>query len=261
MGHRFEFKYLVRDDQLPELRRRLMPFVEIDPFAARMPNREYTVRSVYFDTPTLREYHEKLAGVMDRKKLRIRVYNTATEDAIAFLEIKRKNQWSVSKDRAMLMYRDLPAVLDTGDVERYIRCSNGSSFMRDSARKFLYHMRHDHLRPIVLVIYDREPFTGKFDPEFRCTFDKHLRFTAHQHAGDLFRDTDLRHALKGCSIFEVKFQYTVPVWLAAIMSDLGLCRDAYSKYCIGIETVLTTNGFPVQIHHPRRTRIDTLLKV
>jgi SPX domain protein involved in polyphosphate accumulation len=219
------------------------------------------VRSVYFDTAALREYQEKVAGLPIRKKLRIRVYNTPAEDSIAFLEIKRKNRQSVSKDRTMLLYRDIPAILDCGDVERFIIRTNGSTAVYDNARKFLFHMRRDHLRPVLLVTYDREAFAGKFDPEFRCTFDKRLRFASHQSVDDLFRDGDLRPGLQGCCILEVKFQHVVPVWLASVMTDLDLSRGAFSKYCIGVDTVLQSNGFPVHFTDPRRLRIDTLLKV
>jgi SPX domain protein involved in polyphosphate accumulation len=261
MAHRFEYKYYVSEELLPELRRRLLPFVEFDPFAARNEEHEYTVRSAYFDTPTLREYHEKIAGLEIRKKLRIRVYDTLTEDSTAFLEIKRKRRQSVSKDRAMLLHRDVPALLATGNIEQYVIRANGSTEMYDSARKFLYHMRSDHLRPVLLVTYDREAFVGKFDPNFRCTFDKRLRFSSQQSLDDLFRETDLRPALQGAFILEVKFQNSVPVWLSSTISDLRLSRGAFSKYCIGIDTVMGTNGFPAYFTHPRRLRIDTLLKV
>jgi hypothetical protein len=261
MAHRFEYKYLVSEEHLPELRRRLLPFVELDPFAARCDTREYTVRSVYFDSADLKEYHAKIDGLEIRKKLRIRVYDTPADDAVAFLEIKRKNRQSVSKDRAPLRYRDIPALLADGDVDRHILRLNGSGAIYDNARKFFYHMRSEHLRPLVLVTYDREAFVGKFDPMFRCTFDKKLRFSSHQSAMDLYRESDLRHGLPGHFILEVKFQYAVPVWLTALMADFALTRGAFSKYCIGVDALRESNGFPVQFSHPRRVRIDTLLKV
>lgn len=261
MAHRFEYKFLVPVGMLANMRGRLLPFVTPDPYASRRETGEYTVRSVYLDTPDLQEYHEKIAGLPIRKKLRIRVYNEEREDSVAFLEIKRKNQSSVSKDRAPILYRALSEFFGDGDVERHIIPKNGSADAVDGARKFLFHVRRDLLRPLLLVTYEREAYMGKFDQEFRCTIDKQLRFICQQNVRDMFRDTDLRPGLKGFCILEVKFERVVPVWLASIISDLGLKRGAYSKYCIGIDTVRDTNGFPVHFTDPRRLRIDMMPEV
>ena len=94
---RYEFKYLVPFSMLDKLRNALMPYLEYDKFADIRPNKEYVVRSVYFDNPYLDAYYEKLDGIKVRKKLRIRVYNEFSEDSLAFLEIKRKQDQFVFK--------------------------------------------------------------------------------------------------------------------------------------------------------------------
>jgi SPX domain protein involved in polyphosphate accumulation len=81
---------------------------------------EYTVRSVYYDTPGFHCYQEKMDGVKVRKKFRIRGYNQPAEDSIVFLEIKRKYENFIEKNRAPLLYKDLEALLASPDLDKYI---------------------------------------------------------------------------------------------------------------------------------------------
>ena len=88
--YRKEYKYLVPNDLLPDLRRALKPFLSLDDFAMQRDKKEYTVRSIYYDTKTLEFYFEKIEGYKIRKKIRIRGYNQLLGEKVVFLEIKRK---------------------------------------------------------------------------------------------------------------------------------------------------------------------------
>ena len=48
----------------------------------------YPIRSLYFDTPEDRDFHEKEDGIELRRKLRLRCY--APDAAFALLEMKQK---------------------------------------------------------------------------------------------------------------------------------------------------------------------------
>lgn len=98
MTVRYERKYLVKNELLEALRNRLQAFVRPDTFALR-PNAlpEYTVRSIYYDSPTFNSYFEKVEGLKDRKKLRIRGYNSPEKVCKVFLEIKRKLENRIAK--------------------------------------------------------------------------------------------------------------------------------------------------------------------
>jgi len=124
---RLEFKYLVPWGELDRLRRALAPFVEIDSFAGAEPDQQYTVRSIYFDTPGLACYVQKEAGIHTRRKLRIRGYGAPREDSLVVLEIKRKLDMRVSKNRAFLPFAGLEQLLSSGDVERFI-LTRGAAF-------------------------------------------------------------------------------------------------------------------------------------
>lgn len=64
---RLEYKFLVSFERLDELREAIRPFVFIDEYADREIDKEYTVKSIYYDTMRLDDYRDKLAGIKIRK--------------------------------------------------------------------------------------------------------------------------------------------------------------------------------------------------
>ena len=90
-----------------------------------------------------------------------------------------------------------------------------------------------NLRPVVNVIYDREPYIGKnVDPEndFRVTFDLHLRGQAYPSVTQLFEETGTHYAYPGFFILEVKFNRFCPAWVKPVLEDFQLRREPASKY-------------------------------
>jgi hypothetical protein len=252
---RTEYKYLVPMGQLDELRELVLPHVEMDAYAAARPEHEYTVRSLYLDTPNMDYYHEKLAGLKERKKIRIRGYNEISASAPVFLEIKRKKGKAVLKTRSKLLHQDLFTFLETSDIERFIAASSKPGDAEESARQFLFHFHRYSLRPIITVAYEREAFFFKFDRGLRITFDKNLRF--HNDAGldSLLRETGDLYAMPGSFILETKSDSGFPIWLRLILSRLGLNQEALSKYTICIDALKADGG------HLERMYPWTLLSV
>ncbi len=232
---RLEYKYLVSSELLPRLREMVAPFVEIDAHAAAYGARGYTVRSIYFDTCALDFYHQKLAGVEARKKLRLRGYNGGGESSIVFLEIKRKHATSVTKNRAPVKYVHAPDLFASGDVARYVLARPDCPQAMEDARRFFFHVRRDALRPIVLIVYEREAYHGKFDSSLRITFDKNLRSAAHPAIDALFGEEKTRCAMSRYFVLEVKFSGRFPAWLGPIVGALSLRLEAISKYVICID--------------------------
>ena len=120
MDGRVEFKYLVSNDLIDVIRRDLLPYMVADALGGRERDGEYTVRSIYYDTPQLECYETKLDGLKVRNKFRIRGYDQPGPDSLVFLEIKRKFANFIGKHRAPLWSRDLEAFLTEPDVEKYI---------------------------------------------------------------------------------------------------------------------------------------------
>ena len=83
--YRHEWKYLIDTAQKELICKRLFPFLELDKHAR---GGGYMIRSLYFDDYFHTAYEEKDAGVLERKKYRIRIYNCS--DSSIKLERKKK---------------------------------------------------------------------------------------------------------------------------------------------------------------------------
>jgi len=102
-----------------------------------------------------------------------------------------------------------------------------------------------NLKPVILVIYDRVPFTEKVDTtnRLRITIDKNLRSSAFPRITDLYKEEEIVHSLKGYFILEVKFNEHYPVWMKSIITNLKLKRQSLSKYVISIDDQQITRKF------------------
>ena len=177
---RYEYKYFVPTDKLDTLRKMIQPFVDLDKYAAGREHNHYTVRSIYFDSPRLEFYDEKVEGIGHRKKVRLRGYDIGQNESTVFMEIKRKYEMPILKNRAPMTYAGAKALLSgQAPIERVIQNSGKFPDAQDNARRFLYQINKKNLRPVVCVIYDREPYLSKTDPTIRITFDKNLRSTPY----------------------------------------------------------------------------------
>jgi hypothetical protein len=214
-ARRFEHKYLVPESLLPPLRHLLAPFMRADRHATRGGEdgcRQYVVRSIYLDTPQLSYYHETEDGIDFRAKPRIRAYDDAHASAPVFLEVKRRHGAVVSK------WREAVAFAELGE--------------RPLARTFAFQLRRRALRPVLLVVYDREPYVGLLEPSLRITFDRRLRSVAWPRVEGLFDERGARPSLAGSFILEVKHDeaFGFPTWLRPFLTRHGLASRSLSKY-------------------------------
>ena len=232
-----KYKYLVPLDSLTDLRNAIRPFVEMDGFMKNGAN-EYCVHSIYYDTRSFDCYHEKLAGIQHRKKVRVRGYNEPYDDSYIFLEIKRKDNKLISKNRAPFLLKNFQPFFETKDIGKYIINGNGSSRAYDDARRFFYQVYRHSLSPVINIHYNREAYFYTFDQSVRITFDKFLRSKPCPNVRDLFRENPVRHSLNGFFILEIKWHDNsrgMPLWLEDIIGGFGLRKAALSKYCICLD--------------------------
>ena len=238
---RREYKFLAPVDILDDLRSEMEPYVELDKFAAARPNKEYTVRSIYFDSLNLDFYFEKIEGIKNRNKIRIRCYNELNNKNIAFLEIKRRLENFIDKHRSKTVYENLDDLFYTGDIDSYILQKDYDSM--DNAKRFFFQVNKKFLRPISLVVYDREAFFSKFDSNIRITFDKNLRFLSFPDFTSFYNDEALRPALTKHFVLEIKFYKGYSEHIQKIINKFSLQRMAISKYqiCVDAGKILTSS--------------------
>ncbi|MBL7828179.1 MAG: polyphosphate polymerase domain-containing protein [Saprospiraceae bacterium] len=226
---RFEFKYLVPLAQYESLKGALLPFLKRDPFAAQQENGLYTVRSIYFDSPGFEMYHTKVEGIAHRMKVRLRGYNIGDDHSKVFMEIKRKYEGPILKNRSHTSFGVVKQLFNGADFETLA----DQIFNPDNARRFFYQILRNNLQPVVNVIYEREPFLGNtvdIENDFRCTFDLHLRGVAYPKVGELYIEKDVHFAFPGFFILEVKFNRYCPAWIKPVLEDFKLRKEPASKY-------------------------------
>ena len=251
MAARFEYKYLVSNNLLGELRKELSPYMELDKFAKKRKNGEYTVRSIYYDSPQFSCYKEKLAGLQIRNKYRIRGYDKQSKESVTFLEIKHKNTNCISKSRAPLYYTNVAKSLNSRHVDDYVLSFSGNGVEKKDAEKFLYYYCLKNLRPAILVIYDREAFIGTFDPSLRLTFDKNLRSVIYPDLNQLYNEDSAKPTMVNNFIFEVKFFGTLPAWLRSLITRFKMERRALSKYTMTLDS-------HKEFNNPRYARMNMI---
>ena len=226
---RFELKFPVPEADVGKLQRLLSRYLATDVYGSQGA---YTVRSIYFDSPTLTAYHEKLAGICHRQKLRVRGYDTPTSNANVFLEIKRKDDMIISKVRSKVPYADLDYLFPHESL-------SGSVFSNqtggDDPGQFLYNVRRHRMRPVVLIKYNRIAYYAPSGSQLRVTIDRDIRAAAKTSMNDLFSEDPTLPVLPGVAVLEVKFPVRMPPWLESYIDCHGYEREAVSKYALGID--------------------------
>ena len=201
---RHELKYFITPAELNVLRSSLKPVMQLDPNGNE--NNEYHIRSLYFDTINDDALEEKIAGVGNRKKYRIRIYNFS--DRVIKLECKSKYGDLISK-QSVSIPRELADQLIAGDPEG------------------LQRMRH----PLLHDVY-REMKTRLLRPaeEVRITFDKQIRTGLYQTA--MFDASIPTYPVfdDPVEVLEVKYDEFLPTYMQAILSGVTAQRSAVSKY-------------------------------
>src|SRR5687767_2078079 len=107
---RFECKYLVTEAVAESVRKCIAPVAVADAHAKSRPGSSYPIVSLYLDSAALTFGRETIEGQRDRYKLRVRTYSDAP-DAPVFLEVKRRSNLIVHKQRCPLPRRDALALL------------------------------------------------------------------------------------------------------------------------------------------------------
>jgi hypothetical protein len=231
---RFELKFHLPEHMIPRIHELSAPYVDRDPFAAETANGHYTVRSVYYDSPDLMCFHEKLDGVKTRKKLRVRAYTYGPDQNSdkCWFEIKRKLGRLSLKERVSVPIEDAEVVLGESVPNAILDTLDYRS--RAVLDKFKFNIRARKMRAVVLVTYDREPFIGRDRRSNRITFDRKIRSLFDPSLHNIFQDQGLRQFEEERFVLEMKFDDRMPAWMARIIQELNIRAQAYSKFCEGI---------------------------
>ncbi len=224
MTLRNELKYYISYLDYVKLRNILKTTMVTDEYSGE---EGYFIRSLYFDDIWDSALYEKNAGVLNRKKFRIRIYNYS--DQVIKLERKRKYNQNTNKEDFTLTRVMFDSIM-SGDVGFLISVNN------NVANEFLAEYKSKWLRPKVLVDYTREAYVMKAG-NVRITFDKKL--SASSNIGDMFIDTVGRSMMPDNQmILEVKYDAFLPEIIKYYLSGVDKKPLSISKYVICREALI-----------------------
>lgn len=179
----------------------------------------YRVSSLYFDSPYDKAVKDKLAGVNERFKIRLRYYGD--EPTFIRLENKMKIGQLTNKISIKVTLAEATALI-AGDPTCLLSAN-------DPARTFFYtHFRNGLLRPVVQVIYEREAFTY-LPGNVRVTLDRHLKTKAGPE-GFFLADTPRLDVSDGLTVLEVKYDAFLPEIVKLAVQTPNRRHEAVSKY-------------------------------
>ncbi len=214
---RHEYKYVIARSDAELLRRRLMPFLELDKHAGE---NGYDIRSLYFDDYNNSAYKEKLMGVYARKKWRIRIYNY--QDTKIALERKVKRGAYIFKESADLSRSEFEMIM-SGDYGFLLKRQDNLS------KEFYVELTMNLLRPKVIVDYNRIPLVQE-EGTVRITFDSEVSTAVGGF--DIF-DSELPRLPAidpGVEVLEVKYTEFLPQLIKELLPTDGDEFIAFSKY-------------------------------
>jgi VTC domain len=243
--NRYELKYVVRTSRLPAIRAALVGRLEPDAHAV---DGRYVLSSLYFDSPDLACFWSKIDGESERRKVRIRHYETRhhlTADAPVYVEIKQRRNRTTQKRRVRASYAEALALCAGQGLDRTDeRDQRVSDEVRDLARRY-------ELRPTAITSYQREAWEGGWmDRGVRVTFDTDMRSRTSQL--DLTtKCPGVAMLSPGLSIVEMKVNDRIPRWLVRVVAQLDMQAQTISKYCTAVQVspLLRLNEVrPIIIH-------------
>ncbi|WP_326725117.1 polyphosphate polymerase domain-containing protein [Streptomyces sp. NBC_00243] len=228
--NRYELKYLVPVDQAAAIRDELGERMDQDPHS---PVGGYGVWSLYYDTPQLRFYWEKIEGLKFRRKLRIRHYGDlaqVTDETPVCVEIKQRVNRVTQKRRITLPYATARRLCD--ERELIAHSAKEKAFVEEVLELVV----RLNLQPTAITGYQREALVGRAeDTGLRVTFDRRIRG----------RDRDFHFGTQGVenrftipphmSVMEIKVNERAPYWITDLTARRNLNLIRVSKYVQSIE--------------------------
>lgn len=228
--YRHEYKYLIDTAQKELISRRLQHFMKLDPNADKGT---YIIRSLYFEDYYNSAYEDKVSGVLNRKKYRIRIYNY--KDDNIKLERKRKYDSYIYKESVKLTKDEFYKILN-GDYTFLLKSD------KQLLREFYIECISNVMRPRTIVDYEREPWILD-EGTVRITFDMDVRSAVGSY--DIFDSTlPAFNVLEpGKCIMEVKYTEMLPQFVKDILPDRASEFAAVSKYVLCYEKTAYMNSF------------------
>ncbi len=221
LSFRHELKFYINDHDYVVLRNAMKALLRPDAYTNE--DNVYHIRSLYFDDIYESAVKDKMAGIENRSKYRIRIYNYS--DEVIRFEKKIKRGQFVAKKSFLLSRTEYDQII-AGEYDFLLHRPE------ELAKEVYIDLKNNMLRPRVFVDYTREAYVSPIE-NVRVTFDKDLK-AGLTHSDIFDRDTPVMPMLdNGIMVLEVKFNRFLPEMIRGVINSINaLNRSAISKYVI-----------------------------
>lgn len=229
--YRKEYKYIVDDAVLKEVRNRIESLMKID---FHQKGDHYTIRSIYLDGPDFPCLRENEGGFSTRQKLRIRTYNCDSGKISA--EIKIRHRDTISKMSADISGRTLDAIIcgNISDTAKYLMedmnlAANQPERKKKALGIYLSKIVGEGYLPAAMVNYERCAYVHPIG-NVRITFDRNIEATRNYQG---FFDEYLPAVPViggGKHVLEVKYDEFLPDTISEMLGGILPVRSSVSKY-------------------------------
>lgn len=210
-----ELKFLVREEFAGVIANRMRGELDPDPYARGPNGDDYTVSTLYYDTPEMHILRgDRRFG---RSKWRIRRYSE--EDAV-FLERKLRADGMLYKRRTRVA---------PDELERLDQAPAHDPEPGWAGDWFRTRMMRRAMRPVCEIRYDRiARQTVTRDGLARMTLDTGLHYAAAGNSG--FRHAADRPLIAGMAVVELKFHHAPPAVFKSLLESFPIVPARFSKY-------------------------------
>ena len=219
--YRKEIKYEISLQKALLIEKRLTGLLARDAYCG---DDYYSVQSLYFDSVNNADFAEKLAGIHDRKKIRIRTYNRDT--SLCKLEIKEKHGDLQYKQNFII------SPIDVKEISHGNYSVLKKYFDRTETSVKTYSiMESGHYRPVVLIEYDRTAYQFPMY-NTRITLDKNIR-SSETNLDILTCNGLYAPVMEQDVVLEIKYSDKLMGFISDVLVQFDLTQGSYSKYCAG----------------------------
>jgi len=262
-AQRFELKYIIPEDVALAVRDFVAGYLDVDEYAASMPNFSYPVHSLYVDSDNLELYNSTINGDKNRFKLRLRFYENRPSAPI-FFEIKRRMNNTISKQRGGVKREAVDSLLH-GQYPGLEHLASEDPKQLVAVQRFCQLASELNVKPKTHVAYWREAWLSRHDNSVRVTMDRCVRSQVESTARLVTEMEDPVVVFGDSVVLELKFTNRLPEWFKDLTRVFNLVQCGAAKYVDGVtkigkarvnlgfvpETVSGATNSTVSCPHPR----------
>lgn len=213
---RHEYKYVIPYEDMLKLKLKLAAVLKAD-----RSSEGYLIRSLYFDSINDDDYYDKLGGEINRKKIRLRIY----EPNPKFVKLEMKSKYDIHQLKRSV-------IIDRETAESIIDENYEVLLDYDEVAKEIYTiLRSELYKPKAIIEYTRIAYESSagtritFDLDIKKSDDFDNFFAEDINYYDLTNKTDV--------VMEIKFDRYLEPYIANILASYDHRLQSVSKYVMG----------------------------